>query len=634
LEVTRFTPEGEVELAPALSITFSQPMVAVSSQEEAAAQVPVTLTPQPAGRWRWLGAQTLVFQPEAEGGRLPMATGYTVTIPAGTKSVLGNALAQTRTFNFLTPPVTLKNSYPKGTSQPRDALMFIEFDGRIDAARVLERLKLQPAVAGVRLRPATPEEIAADESIKNLVKAAQEGRWLALRAVGPDGATKDALPSDTDIKIVIPPGTPSAEGPRLTTGEQSFTFKTYGPLRVIDTACGYEKRCSPFDRLQLTFSNPLNLNNDAPATHVHIKPDIPGAQVSVSYNSIQIEGAKRGNTTYTVTLDRTITDTFGQTLTGENQFSFKVTNAAPRLFATGEGFVVLDPAGTRAFTVYTVNYSQLKVSLYKVAPADWPHFRAYQAWRQTRRNGQARGNGKVKETVVPPPGTLVFDKVVEVKAVPDQLTESLINLSPALDEGYGQVFVKVEPVEREEVRNGPINVYAYRQENRAEAWVQSTEIGLDAFTDNDNFVTWASSLKDGSPLAGVEVTASPDGLSGVTDSGGLARFAFKDLVNNKASQIPLLVARRGRDVAILPQTYHSYYYGGDERSSWRNSNAREELKWYVFDDRKLYRPGEEVSVKGWIRKVSLTPTGGTEMFTPDADEEVNYVLKDAQDNEV
>src|ERR1043165_9586796 len=33
LEVLRFAPEGDVELAPALSVTFSQPMVAVSSQE-------------------------------------------------------------------------------------------------------------------------------------------------------------------------------------------------------------------------------------------------------------------------------------------------------------------------------------------------------------------------------------------------------------------------------------------------------------------------------------------------------------------------------------------------------------------------------------------------------------------------
>ncbi|HEY0083139.1 MAG TPA: hypothetical protein VGB61_10140, partial [Pyrinomonadaceae bacterium] len=63
LEVLRFAPEGEIALAPAFSITFSQPMIAVSSQEETAANVPVKMTPQPEGAWRWLGAQTLAFQP-------------------------------------------------------------------------------------------------------------------------------------------------------------------------------------------------------------------------------------------------------------------------------------------------------------------------------------------------------------------------------------------------------------------------------------------------------------------------------------------------------------------------------------------------------------------------------------------
>jgi hypothetical protein len=51
LEVVRFSPEGEVSLAPDLSVTFSQPMVAVTSQEQAAEYAPVELTPQVEGRW-------------------------------------------------------------------------------------------------------------------------------------------------------------------------------------------------------------------------------------------------------------------------------------------------------------------------------------------------------------------------------------------------------------------------------------------------------------------------------------------------------------------------------------------------------------------------------------------------------
>lgn len=621
LEVIRFAPEGEVALAPMLSVTFSQPMVAVSSQEEAAANVPVTLTPLPKGKWRWLGTQTLVFQPEAEGGRLPMATVYTISIPAGVKSALGNELPVAKTFSFATPPLTLKNSYPSGESQPRDPLMFLEFDQRIDAERVFQSLKLQPAVPGVHLRQATAEEIASDQSVKDLVKQAQEGRWLVVRAVNAAGATKDALPGDTNVRIVIPAGMPSAEGPRTTVKDQSFGFKTFGALRVVDTQCGYQKRCSPFDSFNLSFSNQLDPDSFRDE-QVKITPEIPGVKIRHHYNGITIEGAKRSNTTYTVTLDRDIKDTFGQTLSGENQYAFKVTTADPTLFATGDGLVVLDPAGPHAFTVYSINYPQLRVAIYKTTPEDWGQFRRYQGTRfANTREVQA------------PPGKLISDRVIDVKAGRDQLIETAIDLSAALEGGYGQVFVKVEPVQRPEDRGKPVTVYANRS-YKAESWVQVTEIGLDAFADKNELSAWANSLKDGRPLAGVELSVAADGITGTTGTDGLAHLAFKSPPPPKADKSSsLLVARRGKDVAILPQNYNSYYYNQNENVSWRRADSRESLSWYVIDDRKLYRPGEEVNIKGWIRKIDLTPTGGTDLFAA-AGETVNYVLNDAQGNDI
>ncbi|HSP62228.1 MAG TPA: Ig-like domain-containing protein, partial [Pyrinomonadaceae bacterium] len=83
LEVVRYSPDGDVPIAPNLSVTFSQPMVAITTQEEAAENVPVKLSPQPPGKWHWIGTKTLLFDPDV---RFPMATHYSVTVPAGTKS--------------------------------------------------------------------------------------------------------------------------------------------------------------------------------------------------------------------------------------------------------------------------------------------------------------------------------------------------------------------------------------------------------------------------------------------------------------------------------------------------------------------------------------------------------------------
>ena len=98
LQVARYSPSGEVPLAPQLSVTFSQPMVAVTSHGELAVEnVPVKLTPQPAGKWRWVGTKTLVFDPADE--RLPMATEYAASVAAA-QSQLNGADAEDVVFNF------------------------------------------------------------------------------------------------------------------------------------------------------------------------------------------------------------------------------------------------------------------------------------------------------------------------------------------------------------------------------------------------------------------------------------------------------------------------------------------------------------------------------------------------------
>ena len=97
LEVVRFSPEGEISLAPDLSVTFSQPMVAVTSQEQAAQIVPVELTPQAEGKWRWLGTKTLMFDTTK---RFPMATKFTARVPAGTKAANGQVLQKDVVVDF------------------------------------------------------------------------------------------------------------------------------------------------------------------------------------------------------------------------------------------------------------------------------------------------------------------------------------------------------------------------------------------------------------------------------------------------------------------------------------------------------------------------------------------------------
>jgi alpha-2-macroglobulin len=615
LEVVRRSPAGEVPLAPQLSVTFSRPFVAVTSQEEAAKTVPVVLTPQPAGRWRWLGTRTLIFDP-AEG-RLPMATEFRATVPAGARGSDGGATKADVSWTFATPPPKAQTKWPEGQVVRRDALMFVEFDQRIDPAAVLRAVRVSGGGANVAVRLATDEEINADENVKRLAEQATKGRWLAFRAgaraheagVGAGDAGR-LLPPDSNVTVTIGPGTPSAEGPRVTKQAGSFTFRTFGPLRVTGSECGYQNRCTPFDVWRVSFSNPLDIAS-FDKSQLKIEPEVQGLSVQVYGSEMYINSVKRGRTTYRVTLDGSIKDQFGQTLGLPQTVTFNVGAADPALASVGDALVVLDPSARPSYSVYSVNHDSLKVSLYRVRPEQWEQYLAYLRFRH------GYYDDRRKNATVAMPGEPVFSQTVAVKGAPDEMTETRVDLAPALKDGRGQVVVLVETLQPRKSR---------REREFVSAWAQATGIGLAAFVDRKELVGWASSLSDGQPLAGASLEIQPAGASGRTGADGVARLPLPE----KASEgMRLLVARRGEDVAFLPERQDLW----GSASNWTRREAGEALRWFVFDDRKMYRPGEEVSVKGWIRRVDLSEKGDVGALGG-ATRAVTYTVMDSRGNKI
>ncbi len=607
LEVVRFAPEGELALAPHLTVTFSQPMVAVTSVSDlAASQVPVKLTPQTKGKWRWLGTKTLIFEPE---GRFPMATNYSVEVPAGTKSATGGTLAAAKRWTFATPPVKIKSSYPNDGPHGRNPILFIEFDQRIDPAKMLKAIRLAAAGATWRLRLATAEEIAADDIASRFVKAAEQDRWLAFRAEPMIGAgAEQPLPAGTTFTVSVQPGAPSAEGPRATTESQKFTFKTFDALQLTEARCGWGDGCRPFTPFQMVFNNPLDAKAFQQAW-VKVTPAIEGMKVGLFGNTIQISGATKGRTSYTVTIDAALRDGFGQTLGRSVSRSFTVGDAHPMLSANGSGFVVLDPNGPPRFSIYTINQPSVKVRMFAVTVEQW---RAYQQFLQTRNQRQ--------QPTQTPPGELVKTQTLAINAPADEMAETAIDLSPAMKNGLGHVILAIEPT-----------VKRRDWEQEILLWVQATQIGLDAFVDQTDLVGWATSLKDGKPIAGAELqlfrgagTELGSQAKASTAADGLAKLALPASGSQK-----MLVARKGEDVAFLPE---SPYWWEGAQSAWNRRPVSDSLRWFVFDDRKMYRPSEEVHVKGWIRRLGGGKTGDVSSAA-DA-RNVNYVLRDSRNNEV
>jgi len=353
---------------------------------------------------------------------------------------------------------------------------------------VLKTVKVTAGKTQLPIRLATTQEIDADQNVRELVKTAEKDRWLAFRAV-------DNLPDNSYLSVIIGPGTPSIEGPRTTTAKQEFYFYTYGPLHITNYECGFPGACKPHAWWRIHFNNPID-KTAFQESQLLIQPAVEKLQVIVQDNTLIINGAKKPETTFKVTLDKSIKDVFGQNLSKDVTVQFKVGPADPYIFLSGSGFVVLDPDGPRELSLYTVNYQTVRVNLYAVEPGDWVPFQVY---RQLHYRGLNDPAGK-RATL---PGRLLYSKQLELKNSPNDMVETTIDLTPAFKDGLGQALVEVES----------INPVSDRHHNPLLCWAQSTQIGLDAFLDNKQLIGWANSLVDGAPLSDVKMEILPAKVS-------------------------------------------------------------------------------------------------------------------------
>ena len=623
LTVLRYAPEGDLgELAPSISVTFSQPMLELSTA--AAPTPPILISPPVVGQWRWVGTQTAVFEPRGRapaGSREPppltrfaAATSYSVDIPAGTASAVGGTLASALHFEFSTAPPRLQDTAPWGRADTLRPILLASFDQAIDPAAVLATISVAGR-SGAALELVPRAELDRDEDMAQRVKSleAETGtapgpRWLAFRA-------REPLPHGSKIVVSIGPGTPSAEGPRRTTKQQGFAFETFGALKIDDASCSWstnQRRCEPRDGVHFRFSNDLDPKRFQPG-QVTVSPPLPGQKLELSGSLLELHGKPRQRTTYKVTLAASLADLHGQTLGKPHSFSFEMLDGPVELVGPGR-FVTLDPRGKPTLLVQARNLPKLRVRAWEITPS-LANLDAFHDWARTLETTDPAAPKewrKLLETSVAPPAPL------------DERSEVAIDLAAALPTGLGHRIVVVD-VPRAPGQAARRNVYA--------GWLQATRLGLDAFHDRRDAVVLTTRLADGAPEPGVTITTVPDGVTVTSGADGVARFGLTPLkvlppppppdpskpapprdpdemdidvegeieieddpdaepsIQYDTENAPhLLLARKGDDVAILTGT--SWTLDADPDAS---------VRWLVWDDRHTYRPGETVHFKGYLR---------------------------------
>lgn len=594
LEVLRFQPEGEVDVAPFLSLTFNEPMVPLATLDQLdEAEVPVVVEPAVDGRWRWIGTRTLRFEvlPDAETSidRLPAATEYTVTVPAGTESANGAVLAEDLSYSFSTPPPEVTDIIGIGDSMPLDPVLVVLFDQRVDAEAILAVTRFDSGdVSGVRL--ATEAEIEADQSARRRMDQALPDRAVAFVPTA-------TLTPNTPVRMTIGPDVPSLEGP-LTGREYAESGSTYPPLELVESDCGFGD-CRPFSAFSFDFTNTLDADAFDP-TWVRVEPAVPGLRAEVSGRSLFVRGATSGNTTYSVSITGDLLDVFGQTLGEPVEAEFEVDESRPFFTGPDRGFVTTDPfVDTPGLAVTSSNHDELRVTAWRVTPQQYREYEDYL--------DEMFSDAEIED----PPWDEVLDTEIEVAGEADQIVETTIDLTDAFAESDGPIVVRVQPSPEIDPRNDD-----YWQNRPIITWVQTTTLGVDAFVTDDEILIWTTDLTTGDPVAGAEVELLGTGGTVTTDADGLAREPLR------SRGVTGLVAAEGDRTAMLPARWFE---------GWTAETRFDSGRWYIIDDRGIYRPGETVRIAGFVREFEADDA---QLALYSGDLDVEYIAYDSLGNEI
>ena len=252
LKVAFSSPVGKVGVVTELSVVFDRPVHPLGVVSEGPA--PFRLTPELPGRFRWVGSRAAVFTPER---RLPLATAFSVEVPAGLQALDGTRLEKAHRFELETRRPALLSSTPVEGQRglALDTVLRLELDQVVTPAALQSAAKLEIVDKG----SVVPFEVASD--LKN-------PRVLQVRPKRP-------LPPNRALRLVLAPSLRGVEGPLEAGVAQTVTFHTYEPLALQEVSCARKRAtdaCEAESSVGLSFNNGIRRRDLA--SRLHITPEV------------------------------------------------------------------------------------------------------------------------------------------------------------------------------------------------------------------------------------------------------------------------------------------------------------------------------------------------------------------------
>lgn len=604
LSVLVARPTGNVQEDIRPTITFSAPVMALQATS-AATKPPANISPSVEGEWKWLGSSSVEFVPTEP---FAYATEYTVTVPAGLAALNGERMIEPYSWTFRTPAPSVVEIDPiKGSRWlAPDQAFTITFNQQVRNLAQHARIQVgdktiaMTQVSEAQVRPEarpyyqSPEQVAAE---------ARRYTYVLKPAT--------ALPKDSGITLVIDAALAGTQGPLTLGKDERLSFRTYGAMKfLVATACAndYEGARCPTGPLVLKTSNPIDV--ESLKTRLHVEPEaqinwdnvyVP-EQTQWNVNEppqVFLQGRFKPGTTYSVKIDAGVVDGFGNKAPAFAT-EVKFDDLERRLDAGGH-MAMLEASGDGSLPVKTTNVAAFESSVWPLAPSETAQI-------------VLAGYGQVP---VAPSAPAVTQTHVPNTARNTRHVEK-VDLRQALPEGQrtglvlARVWLPSVPSEAQQTQN---------------VITQITDLAVHSKIGATSGIAWVTSLASGKPVEGAQVTmrdktgALIGDWQGITDKDGLVQLPQLPaaLVNKMDGpwDVPGVVvfASLENDTGFASNTTSEslspWAFGMD--ASW--ASAKPEALGLVFTERGIYRPGDEVFLRGIARGTKLgklfTPPAGT-----------------------
>lgn len=584
LEVLSVSPKGSVgTVTDALNIvvTFNEPMVALKATPEGPGSGPLRIEPGMSGKFRWMGARTLVFIP---ADTLPLASSFKITIPAGTASLNGAVLSEAYSWEFETARPAVLFTYPEseeGGFDPKGTI-FLRFNQEMDLNRVEKKISLIGGAGTnpIRVRMATQAEIQAHWRLGD-----DTTKVLAVSSLKP------LLPG-TDYTLVLAQGLPGKQGTLGLLESRRIEFTTVGDFTfqgVNSNQMDESGALQPNGGIRFSFSNRITAAELV--KHLKFEPDVEipeyYADRTWPQTSVYLGLDFQPETLYRYTIDNLMTDIYGNRLRSVITGTFK-TCGYPPYVAMNTGPGVLEAYGDRRYPVYFVNQDRVGVRMGLIPP--------------DRLIPLLRSPEDIYGRSTPLPDSLFFvNRSWQITAPRNTKSAQPLQVDWLLaGRKTGVVLAEVDDLNADE------NPVQYKR-----ILLQVTNLGVSAKFSPINNLIWVTNLQDATPVAGAKVEIRDDQnrklWSGTTTAAGLVQSpGWRELglssVDSWERPRQWVFVYKDMDFAYTASDWGTgiYPYRFDIDYEWNPEPVKHGGT--LFTDRGLYRAGETVQIKGLLRE--------------------------------